>query len=189
MDGQPNQYILRKHLSWLPIKRDTIKNSWAYLARFADDFIIFCYSELAGKIAINAAQEFLTPRGLKLNLSKTISKDLPFEKFDFLGYQFKIYFSHGKLKIYYFAPINKEKLENIISKAANIFNKTKDTETCFIILNSLLTGWCNYYSSANAKKQFQYLNYRLWHLTYRYFWRKYKFRSSFIEAMKREKTF
>jgi RNA-directed DNA polymerase len=152
-DGIDNYSIARLHQN----------NSWAYAARFADDVVLLCNTDLATQIAIKAAQNFLNPRGLQLNAEKTKIKDVSIrERFDFCGFEFAIRSYPNRYRIHVFPP--KAKVVNIKNKIKNILNPNKQNlEATFVKLNITLRGWCNFYSSGNSKQIFSDLNFWLWH--------------------------
>lgn len=82
--------------------------SWAA----KDDFIVLCNTEEAVACAFEAAKDFLNPRGLELNLEKSIVRKLPEERFTFVGFKFILETRHGKPKVYNIAP--PEKLKAIL---------------------------------------------------------------------------
>ena len=49
----------------------TTSLDWSEAFRFADDLLVLTNSDMATQVAVEAASEYLAPRGLKLNLEKT----------------------------------------------------------------------------------------------------------------------
>jgi Group II intron, maturase-specific domain len=63
--------------------------------------------------------------------------------------------------------------KNLLDKIRLVLNKTNNTEACFTKINLILRGWCNFYGVGNSSSAFQKINAKLWHLIYKYFWKKY----------------
>jgi retron-type reverse transcriptase/5-methylcytosine-specific restriction endonuclease McrA len=153
------------------------KQNWCYIARFADDVTFLCYNENIIKLGFEAMTKFLDPRGMKLNTEKSVVKDLKKEGFNMLGYT--IHCKKGKVAPKALCLPNPKKLEKFLQKVKILLNENKNLENCFLKLNSVLRGFCNYYSTGNSSKTFSTLNYRLWHMVYKMFWKKYSFYKTF----------
>jgi len=130
-----------------------------------------CHSYSTSIFALEAANDFLLPRGLELNKEKTKIIDIRQNPFEFVGFEFK--WIEGK---------NKTKIYNYPTKRAEIRIKSRVEKTIrkhfynpyvvFFKLNSILRGWCNFYSTGNSKAAFSQLSYWLWHKIY-YYLKKY----------------
>ncbi len=153
------------------LRRQEIYKGWSFLARFADDFLVLCNTEEAAEKAFEAAQDFLTPRGLELSKEKSLIRTLPRERFTFVGFRFIAEVRHGKQKIYNIAP--PEKMTLVLKKINNTFKQSCTPLPAFIKVNAIVRGWCNFYSTGNTKDQLQKLSWLLWHLIYRLFYWKY----------------
>jgi retron-type reverse transcriptase len=151
-------------------KRDLANQSWSYLARFADDFIVCCNSEAAVKKVFELSEEFLSQRGMKLNKEKSIVKKF-LEPFSFVGFEFRIRQNHGKHKVMVIPP--PLKVKKLLEKINGILDPYRSAEKAFLKINSIIRGWCNFYAVGNSKKAFSSINYKLWHAVYRFFYRKY----------------
>ncbi len=148
--------------------RDKLNNKNIALFRFADDCIIFANSLETVDTIINKVNEFLTPRGLEVNLNKTKIRHLhKQETFKFVGYEYATSLRHGKWRIYNFLPMNKFlALKQKVDKVLKTY-KSKPY-IAFYLVNAIIRGWCTYYSFSNSKDIFSNLRHWLWHRIYRY---------------------
>jgi RNA-directed DNA polymerase len=135
--------------------------------RFADDFNVMCFSHTTAQFALQAANDFLFPRGLELNKEKTKIIDLRHEPFEFVGFEFK--WIQGKISTKFYNYPTKRAEERIKSSINETIRKHFfNPYVVFFKLNSILRGWCNYYSTGNSKDSFSQLSYWLWHRIYHY---------------------
>nr|QQY84808.1 putative reverse transcriptase, intron maturase and HNH endonuclease [Chaetophora lobata] len=135
--------------------------------RFADDFNVMCFSYTTAQFALQAANDFLFPRGLELNKEKTKIIDIRHNPFEFVGFEFK--WIQGKtLTKFYNYPTKRaeERIKSNINET--IREKFSNPYIAFFKINSILRGWCNYYSTGNSKASFSQLSYWLWHKIYHY---------------------
>lgn len=156
------------------------KRNWCYTARFADDVTFLCYSENTVKLGFEAMTKFLEPRGMKLNTEKSVVKNLEQEGFNMLGYT--VYCKKGKIAPKALCLPNPSKVlrfAKFLQKVKILLNEYKNLENCFLKLNSVLRGFCNYYSTGNSSRTFSTLNYKLWHMVYKMFWKKYSYYKTF----------
>jgi RNA-directed DNA polymerase len=139
-------------------------DKWSSLIRYVDDIILFAYNYRDIEIATKAVKAFLYPRGLEINDEKTIIKCLPLDYFDFVGFRISINLEKGKYAIYNYP--SDEVISKLMKKIINVMNENarkQDLEKCFIKINSILTGWTNFYRCGNSKNAFCKVNFRLWH--------------------------
>lgn len=166
-------------------KRKAANNSWSFVARFADDVTLLFNNKALLPIIYKSVNDFLLPRGLNLNLDKCKLVDLyKKEPCLFVGINHALTFKQGKTHIYSFPP--PEKVRNLRIKISNILRDTyRDGELIFTKINSILRGWCNYYSSTNASNCFSSLSKWLWTKIYYFFIKKYKRYPSFKRKSQR----
>lgn len=148
--------------------KEFTNNSYIFSVRYADDVTaLFNEIKYHGKILENL-NNFLRPRGLELNLKKTILKNLHNgDKTIFVGYEFALKKKNGKWKIYNYPPQNK--IQNVKEKVNKIFLENRfKPYTSFYKANQVLRGWTNFYRTANSKNAFQVLNEWLFKRTYLY---------------------
>jgi retron-type reverse transcriptase len=165
--------------------RNSLNESKTALFRFADDCIIFANSQEKIQEILQKIDGFLAQRGLEINKSKTKIIDLhKGEKFNFVGFEFAITKTHGKWKVYNYPPDSKIKsLKQKIRSA--IFAHRKNPYTCFYMVNSILRGWCNFYSTGNSKKIFSTLRRWIFTKIYRYLFKFYSLQSKFKKSSQR----
>lgn len=165
--------------------RNSINEAKTALFRFADDCIIFANSKEMVQNILQEIDGFLAPRGLEVNKQKTKVRDLhKGEKFSFVGFEFAITKTHGKWKVYNYPPNTKMKgLKQKVKFAISTYRK--NPYTCFYMVNSILRGWCNFYSTGNSKKCFRTLRRWIFIEIYRYFFKFYSFQSKFKKSSQR----
>ncbi|MCY7334877.1 MAG: group II intron reverse transcriptase/maturase [Chamaesiphon sp.] len=147
------------------------------LIRYADDFVVLHEDLEVIQMCTQKIKEWLTDLSLELKPSKTrISHTLNKvgdEKpgFNFLGFnvrQFRVgKYQSGRSRggLLGFKTIitpSKEGQKRHYHKVAKIINKSRglDQATLIKLLNPIIRGWCNYYSTVVSEKIFS----RIWHL-------------------------
>lgn len=165
--------------------RESMNESTTALFRFADDCIIFANSEQKVHEILHKIKEFLAPRGLEVNKAKTKIKDLhKGDKFNFVGFEFAITKKHGKWKVYNYPPDTK--IKSLKQKIrTTIFTHRKNPYICFYMVNSILRGWCNFYSSGNSKKILSTLRRWIFLKIYRYLFKFYSLQKKFKKSSQR----
>lgn len=157
----------------------SINNQKTALFRFADDCIIFANSEEMVKEILQNIDAFRKPRGLEVNFNKTKVKNLRNnETFNFVGFEFSITRKHGKWKIYNFPP--QAKIQKLKEKVEQTIRKHKaNPYVTFYMVNSIVRGWCNFYSTGNSKAAFNVLRKWLWDRIYRYLFKFYSLQGQY----------
>lgn len=159
--------------TWKGSKRDNL-DSFSFI-RYADDFVCLHESkEVIGK-AMEIISEFLEPIGLNLKPEKTqiVHTLNTNEGFEFLGFNIRQYIiKNGKtdkrtgVKRGYKTLIkpSQKAIKRHYEKVANTVrnHKIAKPENLIKMLNPIIKGWCNYYSSAVSKEIFAKLD----HLVY-----------------------
>jgi retron-type reverse transcriptase len=169
-------------------KRRAANNSWSFVVRFADDITLLFNNQDLQPLIFKSAQDFLTPRGLNLNIDKCKFVDL-YRKQPclFVGINHAYVYQKGKgnrMRIYSFPPPGK--VTALRRKIASILRDPSSTnESIFNKINPILRGWCNYYSSSNSSKCFSKLSHWLWHKMYYFFTKRYKKLSAFRRKSQR----
>ncbi len=133
------------------------------IVRYADDFVITCKTKEQAERFIPVVADWLKEQaGVELSLEKTKITHIS-EGFNFLGFNVRKY--NGKMLI---KPSKESKL-SILWKLKGLLDANKTVRTADIIrmLNPLIRGWANYYSTVVSKKIFSYCDHRiyqmLWH--------------------------
>lgn len=145
-----------------------VKNSPRSVVRYADDFVVLCESEEDAHAAKAELREWLAERGLELSEDKTRVVHLD-EGFDFLGFNIRRYPVTTKktAKKKQLSPghkvlikPSKESVKRFKGKVKETFMAYKGAPPAVLIdrMNSLITGWGNYYQKAVSKRVFQKLD-------------------------------
>ena len=132
--------------------------------RYADDFIITGISqELLEDKVKPFVEAFMAERGLTLSKEKTLVTHVS-EGFDFLGQNLRSY--NGKLLI----KPSRKNLRNVLGKLKQIVagNKTVTAGNLIMMLNPVLQGWANYHRHVVAKETFNYVDYRVWKMLWKW---------------------
>lgn len=159
--------------TWKGSKRDNL-SSFSFI-RYADDFVCIHESKEVIEKAQKLIEDFLKPIGLELKPEKTqITHTLQGKGFNFLGFEVRQYHqgkhhsgknTRGKIKG--FKTIIKPSKENVQKHYHQIAdtvrnNKAVNQSILIGLLNPIITGWCNYYSTVVSKETYSKLD----HLTY-----------------------
>jgi len=138
--------------------------------RYADDFIITGISqELLEDEVKPLVEAFMAERGLMLSPEKTVITHID-EGFDFLGQNLRKY--KGKLLI----KPSRKNLRAFLHKVRNTIsgNKTVTAGLLIYMLNPVLRGWANYHRHIVAKETFNYVDYRVWKMLWKWCRRRHK---------------
>eukprot|EP01023_Acetabularia_acetabulum_P066993 TRINITY_DN913_c0_g1_i1.p1 TRINITY_DN913_c0_g1~~TRINITY_DN913_c0_g1_i1.p1 ORF type:complete len:748 (+),score=47.98 TRINITY_DN913_c0_g1_i1:315-2246(+) len=148
------------------------RQNWSRVVRFADDAVIFVYSLKAANEALNALQEFLTPRGLEMNQEKTKITNWTNESFNFVGFRFLSREVNGKRRKYYDIP--PQKIKGLFEKIKLINRRIHRTSQLFIKINPIIRGFCQFYGFSNSSSQMQQIRIRIFWLMWNKLRRIYK---------------
>lgn len=132
--------------------------------RYADDFVITGISkELLENKVLPLVEAFMAERGLTLSAEKTLITHID-DGFDFLGQNIRKY--NGKLLI---KPSHKN-LKTFLRNIKQVINDNKTVTAGHLIrlLNPKIKGWANYHRHIVAKDTFNYVDYRIWKLIWRW---------------------
>jgi RNA-directed DNA polymerase len=146
---------------------------------YADDFVVLHPSLEVIQKCRQAAENWLNEMSLELKPSKTrISHTLtPHEGnvgFDFLGFNIRQHpvgkhqsgcnGAGQKLGFKTIIKPSKKKIALHVEAIGNITNSYRGTSQTALIrrLNSMIRGWCNYYSTVSSKKTFSYCKNVVW---------------------------
>jgi RNA-directed DNA polymerase len=132
--------------------------------RYADDFIITGISkELLENEVKPIVEEFMAERGLTLSAEKTLITHIS-EGFDFLGQNVRKY--NGKCLI---KPSHKN-LSTFLKEVRQVVvsHKTVPAHVLVDKLNPKIRGWANYHRGVVAKETFNYVDYRIWKLLWKW---------------------
>lgn len=132
--------------------------------RYADDFIITGISqELLEEEVKPIVEAFMAERGLTLSPEKTVISHAS-EGFDFLGQNVRSY--KGKLLI----KPSRKNMRNLLRKLKDIIDRNKAASAGNLIrqLNPVLRGWAYYHRHIVAKETFNYVDYRMWKMLWKW---------------------
>jgi RNA-directed DNA polymerase len=132
--------------------------------KYADDFLVTCKTREQAKQFIPVIAKWLHEHvGVELNLEKTRITHIN-EGFDFLGFHVRKYKDRLLIK-----PSKDSKL-SILRKIKSILdmNKTAKTESIIHLLNPIIRGWANYYSTQVSKKIFSYCDSQIYHMLWKW---------------------
>ncbi|MFJ3254766.1 group II intron reverse transcriptase/maturase [Streptomyces sp. NPDC093108] len=123
------------------------------LVRYADDFVVLCFTkEQASELKTELA-DWLAPRGLSFNEDKT--RVVHFEEgFDFLGFNVRRY--NGKMLI----KPSKDAVQRVKKKIKATIreHRGRPAETLVGALSPLVRGWSTYYRHVVSKDTFNKLD-------------------------------
>jgi RNA-directed DNA polymerase len=146
-----------------------------HLVRYADDFIITGTSEALLKNEVQPLVEhFLKERGLALSHEKTritCSED----GFDFLGQTVRR-FKDGKVRL---RP-SKKNVKAFLAKIREVFREQGGSCTAGELiqtLNAKIKGWAMYHRHACSKRTFNYVDYQIFRLLWRWCRRQHRQKS------------
>lgn len=151
--------------------------------RYADDFIVAGKSlEVLRDVALPKIKNFLSIRGLSLDIEKTRMHDIE-KGFDFLGFNFREYPVSNRAKgtkkgIFLVKPAS-TKVKTFISELIVIIKKYKNRSTYDLVvkLNQKLRGWAEHYRKVTSQKTFNKISYHVWRTIWSMLCRKHSRRS------------
>lgn len=140
----------------------TVEGSPA-LARYADDFVVMCYSRDQAEQVWHRLEQWLAPRGLSINVDKTRIVHID-DGFDFLGFNVRRY--GGKLLIKPSKAAVTRFRQRLTTEVRSL--RGANALTVIITLNPIIRGWAAYYRGVVSKEVFTTVDDHLWRLTYRW---------------------
>ncbi len=133
------------------------------LVRYADDFVVMCYSRDQAEQVWHRLAQWLAPRGLTINEDKTRIGHLT-DGFDFLGFNVRRY--GGKLLIKPSAAAVTRIRQRLTAEVRAL--RGANAEAVIIRLNPIIRGWAAYYRSVVSTEVFSTVDDHVWQLTYRW---------------------
>lgn len=147
---------------------ETWEREWSHLGdlvRYADDFVIACRTRRQADEALARVQAILASMGLRLHPTKTRVVELRVrgEGFDFLGCHLRIVRSRFKGKTYLFRWPRSKAMVALGERIRQVtyfrrWSRRMDLRAVIAELNPILRGWCNYFRTGNASRQFQMID-------------------------------
>lgn len=135
-----------------------------YFIRYADDFIITSkHKETLTDEVIPMLEDFLAKRGLRLSKKKTVITHIS-DGFDFLG------FSIRKFKNKLLTKPSKKSVQKFLKKIKFYIDRSKGMRQDDLIakLNVMIQGWANYFRHGVSKDSFDYVDYRIWQMLWKW---------------------
>jgi RNA-directed DNA polymerase len=131
--------------------------------RYADDLLALCHSREQAEQAKARLVEWLAPRGLVFNETKTRITNFD-EGVDFLGFTIRRF--RGKLLT---KPSN-DALRRIRRRLSTEVKALRGANADMVIakLNPIITGWAAYYRIGASKRAFGALDAHVWRLVYKW---------------------
>ncbi|MCX4971220.1 group II intron reverse transcriptase/maturase [Streptomyces sp. NBC_00654] len=133
------------------------------LIRYADDFVVFCYTKEEAESVQERLGEWLAPRGLSFNAEKTKTVHLD-QGFDFLGFNVRRY--GGQLLTKPSRAATKRIKERLRDEVKHL--RGANAEALIAKLTPIIRGWATYYRVAVSSKVFSALDTYVWRLTYKW---------------------
>ncbi len=143
-------------------------NKGISLIRYADDFIVTAPTrEIIIDYILPSLRKFLGTRGMTLNTAKTriVHKN---EGFDFLGFNVRQF--QGRARNVCLARPSKKAIRRHLKHIKLVISSDKQAKADDLIkkLNPIIRGWANYYRYSSAKETFNYIDYRIWQMLWRW---------------------
>lgn len=149
-----NLYMRRFVLGWK--KRGLETKLKAKIVSYADDFVICCKG--GAHEAMAEMRGLMERLKLTVNEAKTHIRQLPQERFDFLGYSFGRYYSPKTGKAYLAAWPSKKSVSRLIGAIREATERRVlwlEAEEMVQGINRKLIGWANYFSLGPVSKAYQ----------------------------------
>lgn len=152
-----NLYMRRFVLAWKTLGLEARLR--AKIVSYADDYVICCQGR--AEEAMVAMQRLMQRLGLTVNAAKTHIRELPNQRFDFLGYSFGRYYSPKTGKAYLAAWPSKKSVQRIIGAIRQATDRRVlwlEAEDMVERINRQLIGWSNYFSLGPVDKAYRAIN-------------------------------
>jgi RNA-directed DNA polymerase len=133
------------------------------LVRYADDFVVMCYTRDQAEQTWCRLGEWLAPRGLAINEDKTRIVHLS-EGFDFLGFNVRRYGSKLLIKP---SPTAVQRIRKRLTAELRAL-RGANAAAVISALNPIIRGWAAYYRGVVSKEVFAAVDHHLWQDTYRW---------------------
>ncbi len=141
------------------------------LAKYADDFVVMCETKADAEAAIEDLTPWLHERGLAFSPEKTKIVHLR-EGFDFLGFNFRHYYTPGLTKTGWklLTKPSKKSIQSIKSRLKQEWLKLRGKPVLEIVmvLNPIIRGWANYFRTGVASRTFSDLEHWMFQRQRRY---------------------
>jgi RNA-directed DNA polymerase len=123
---------------------------------YADDFVICCKG--SAEQAMTEMRQLMKQLKLTVNETKTHIRQLPQERFDFLGYTFGRYYSPKTGRAHLCPQPSKKSVQRMIGEIRAATDQKVTWQGAVEVvkqINRKLTGWANYFSLGPVNKAYQ----------------------------------
>lgn len=135
------------------------------LVRYADDFVVLCRKRFQAEEAHKRIREILESLKLELQPEKTrvVEIGIGKEGFDFLGCHFRVVHSKFRGKSYLFRWPSRKAMKALQCRIRETTDRcrragVRDIREVVAELNPILRGWCAYFRTGNASRQFNHVD-------------------------------
>ena len=182
-----NVYMNRFLKYWRQSGRDSAYQ--AHVVAYADDFVIL--SRGHAEEAMTWTRQVMTRLGLALNEGKTSIRNARQECFDFLGYAFGPHHYRKDGHWYLGASPSKKSIQRLKQRVGEILVPGNQAPWPAVRdqLNSLLRGWCAYFSYGTRLIAYRAVDQHVCHSVRRFLRRRHKVRSQGIRRFSDEVVF
>ncbi|MBV9450866.1 MAG: group II intron reverse transcriptase/maturase [Streptosporangiaceae bacterium] len=146
------------------VHADHVRDDSPVLVRYADDFVVCCFTRQQAESVRERLKGWLAGRGLSLNEGKTHIVDLT-QGFDFLGFSLRRYPSRKLLIKPSKAAIRKHR-ERLAGEMRRLRGSNARAVTA--TLNPIIRGWTAYYRGVVSAEVFSKLSHYTWQLTFKW---------------------
>ena len=145
-------------------KTSEVQKNSPVLVRYADDFVVCCFTEQEAESVCEQLRRWLAIRGLSLNEDKTHIVHLT-QGFDFLGWNIRRY-PGSKLLI----KPSKAAVRKHRQRLADEMRRLRGSNAVAVIatLSPIIRGWTAYHRSMVSSEVFASLSDYMWKLTYKW---------------------
>jgi RNA-directed DNA polymerase len=143
---------------------DHARNNSPVLVRYADDFVVCCFTRQQAQGVRERLKEWLAGRGLSLNQDKTRVVHLT-QGFDFLGWAFRRYPS-GKLLIKPSKAAIKKHRKRLAAEMRTL--RGSNATAVIATLTPIIKGWTAYHRGMVSSEVFNALGTYMWKLTWKW---------------------
>jgi RNA-directed DNA polymerase len=141
-----------------------VRRGFPAAVRYADDFVICCYTRHQSESVREKLAGWLAERGLSLNEDKTRIVRLS-EGFDFLGWNFRRY-PNGKLLIKPSKAAIRKHRQRLADETRSL--RGSNARAVIAALSPVIRGWTAYHRCMVSSGAFSSLGHYTWQLTYKW---------------------
>jgi group II intron reverse transcriptase/maturase len=149
-----NLYMRRFVLGWK--KRGLEERFGAKIVSYADDLVICCRG--SAEQAMTEMRRLMEQLKLTVNETKTHIRELPQERFDFLGYTFGRYYTPRTGRAYLCPQPSKKSVQRMIGEIREATDRKttgRGAEETVKRINRKLAGWGNYFNLGPVSKAYR----------------------------------